>query len=283
MKVRIGTRGSELALIQTRAVISKLKSVSPDIETEVKIIKTAGDKSRKITGEGVFVKEINRTVLEGEADVGVHSLKDLPTSLPEQLTLSCVPERLDPSDVLVTKNGDELEDLPSESIIGTGSPRRIAEISCIRDDLNFKKIRGNVDTRIRKVEEGKYDGLITSSAALQRLGLEDKTSQKFDCRKVVPAGGQGALGIVCREGEAQKYLLPEIDDEEKHIEAASERAFLRELGLGCRSGAGVISKHDGKQITLYGVVNNERGRKTIELSGEDPSKLGIKAARELKK
>ncbi|KXB03254.1 hypothetical protein AKJ45_02045 [candidate division MSBL1 archaeon SCGC-AAA261F19] len=283
MEIKVGSRGSELALIQTRSVIQKLKSVSPDLEAEVEIIKTSGDLKKKPLGDGVFVKEIDRAVLNREVDIGVHSLKDEPTDLPEGLSLKCVPERLDPSDVLVAGTGQKLRDLPVGSIVGTGSPRRIAEVSRFRSDLEFESIRGNIPTRIEKVKEGSYDALITSYSALSRMDLEDEISQKFDPREeVIPAAGQGALGVVCRRGEESELLLTKINDEEKYTETSCERAFLKELGLGCRSGVGAISDVKGEKVKLLGLLNNEGGRNTVKMEGDDPIELGIRAGKAIK-
>ncbi|KXB04592.1 hypothetical protein AKJ48_02035 [candidate division MSBL1 archaeon SCGC-AAA261O19] len=282
MKLRIGTRGSNLALIQTWSVGDQIKTIKPEVEIELIIVKTSGDLRRKIKGSGIFAKEVNQAVLDGDADIGVHSLKDLPTKLPEGLSLVSIPERLTPNDVLITPNGARLSDLPSDSIIGTGSPRRRAEISHLRTDLKFKKIRGNVDTRIKKVESGDFDGLITSMAALERLGLEEKASQKFDFEEVVPAAGQGSLGVVGRKDDEKTSFLGEISDEKARLESICERAFLRELGLGCKAGAGVLARAKDNEIKTLAVLHDSEGRHLVKLRGSDPVELGEKAAREVR-
>lgn len=282
MEIKIGSRGSDLALIQTNTVMRKLKEANPAMEANIEVIKTSGDLRRKPSGDGVFVKEIDMAVLNGEIDIGVHSLKDEPTSLPKGLSLRCVPERLDPADVLVTEDGSLLEDLPGGAIIGTGSPRRRAEIARLRPDLELHDIRGNIPTRIEKVQNGGYDGLITSCAALKRMELEDVAAQKFEPSKVIPAAGQGALGVVCREGEESKWMLTEINNEEKYRQTTCERTFLKELGLGCRSSVGAIAETVGGKIKLLGGLSNEDGRQTVEMVGKDPFEIGSKAGKVLK-
>lgn len=281
MRLRIGTRGSQLALIQTQRVVERLKTVARDLETEIEVIRTSGDTRRATFVRGMFVNEINRAVLDGRADIGVHSLKDLPTELPEGLSLASVPERLSPNDVLVTRDGVGLDDFPPGSVIGTSSPRRRAEISCLRQDLKFKEIRGNVDTRVKKVMSGLFDGLVTSWAALERLGLQEKTAQKFSFEEVVPAAGQGALGVV-RRSDYECGFLTQINDERAYLEVICERAFLAELRMGCKACAGAVARAEGERIKLIAAAHDENGRHVVRLEGRDASELGGKAARKLK-
>lgn len=283
MRVRIGTRGSELALLQARSVAEQIESVQSDVYTELVEIETSGDRGRGGKGPGMFVKEVNRAVAEGEVDIGVHSLKDLPTDIPTELSLACVPERLSPNDVLVSPSGNDIHSLPSGSIIGTGSLRRKAEISAQRSDLEFEKIRGNVDTRIGKVEGGEYDALITSMAALERLGLTEKAVQEFEFEEVVPAAGQGSLGVVKRTGDGNVDFLNSIYDEDFHREAICERAYLKELGLGCRAGAGIIARVKDAEIKSLAVLHDSEGRRLVKLRGKDPAELGRRAASEVRK
>lgn len=283
MEIKVGTRGSDLALAQTKSVVSDLKSCHPNAEVEIETIKTSGDLKSKPFGDGVFVKEIDMAVLDGEIDIGVHSLKDEPTDLPEGLNLGCVPKRLNPCDVLIAKEGNNLRELKKGSLIGTGSPRRKREIGRLRPGLNFKNIRGNIPTRIEKVENGEYDALVTSYAAVDRMGLKGKISQKFDFKEVVPAAGQGALGVVCRSGEEEKLKLDKLNDEEKYLQTSCERSFLRELGLGCRSGVGAIAEVEDEYLRLFGVLNEEgKERLTVKMEGEDPIELGKRAGEVIK-
>lgn len=277
MKLKIGTRGSRLALLQTRIVVKKLKAVVPDLREDIKTIKTAGDLRRGKVGIGAFVNEINRAALRGTIDIGVHSLKDLPTRLPEGLELACVPDRATPNDALISRDNVGLFNLPKGSVIGTDSPRRIAEISSLRHDLKFKKIRGNVDTRIRKVDEGLYDGAIIALAALERLGIRDRAAQVFGLEEVVPAPGQGALAVV-RRRDAGLGFLKKINDARAWKEVTCERTFLEELGSGCHGRAGAVAKVEGKNIELVAVVH-DGGRRLIKLTGRNPVTVGRKAGR----
>ncbi len=275
MKLRIGTRGSRLALLQAQNVVDKLRAAVPHLQVDIDVIKTAGDMPRRKTSPGMFVNEINRAVLRGEVDIGVHSLKDLPATLPRGVEIACVPERRSPNDVLVSRGNLYLKSLPRESVIGTDSPRRMAEISSLRPDLRFKKIRGNIDTRVRKVDEGLYDGAIIALAALERLGIRDRAAQTFELDEVVPAPGQGALAVVCRRGAGHESLR-EINDKRAWSEVTCERAFLGELEGGCKVGAGAVARVNGKTIDLIAVVH-DGGRRLLKLAGRNPIELGKKA------
>lgn len=278
MELRIGTRGSKLALLQTQRVVKKLEKEVPDIEVEVKVIRTAGDLRHGRAGFGMFVNEINRAVLRGDIDIGVHSLKDLPTRLPKGLELACVPERLDPNDALISRSGVNLYNLPQRSVIGTSSSRRKAEIFHLRPDLKTRKIRGNIDTRIKKMKDGFYDAVVISWAALERLGLWKEAAQKFTFEEMVPAVGQGAIGVVCKKGGV--HFLDKINDELAWREVTCERAFLAELGVGCRACAGAVAKTGSGTIELTAMVH-VGGRVLLKLKGRDPTELGKKAGRML--
>ena len=277
MRVRIGTRGSKLAIVQTQRVIKKMKSVIPNMEPQIEIIKTSGDIQGEALGSGMFVNEINQAVLLGKVDIGIHSLKDLPTKLPEGLTISCVPERLSPNDVLISRYDSALYELPSGAIVGVSCPRRRAELKHLRQDLRLEDIRGNIDTRIQKMKNGNYDAIVVALAALERLGLEALISQRFDLDEVVPAAGQGALAVVCREGYDLIDELKEINDEKAWLETCCERFFLEKLGAGCSSSAGAVAKSSSKEIELI-VVTHRRNRILLKLRGKDPRNLGEKAA-----
>lgn len=277
MKLRIGTRGSELALLQTRRVVEKLKVAIPDLKEEIKIIRTAGDLRHGKAKLGMFVSEINRAVLNGEIDIGVHSLKDLPTMLPEGLMLACIPERLAPNDALVSRDGSRLYELPPNAVIGTSSPRRRAEILHLRDDLRIMDIRGNIATRLRKLEDEVYDAIIVARAALERLNLLEMVAQEFGLEEVVPAVGQGAIGVVCREKEAHDFFV-QINDGIAWREITCERAFLRELDGGCKVKAGGVARASGEGIKIIAAIHLD-GRRFIKLGGKDPKKVGIQAAK----
>ncbi|MFN4133240.1 MAG: hydroxymethylbilane synthase [Candidatus Hadarchaeales archaeon] len=273
MKVRIGTRGSRLALAQTQRVIKKLKAVAPKLKPEVMVIRTSGDAGLR-KKPGAFVNEINMALLEGKIDIGVHSLKDLPTKLPGGVVLACVPERLRPNDALVSRENTDIWKLPSGAVIGTDSPRRVAELSSLRPDLKFKEIRGNVDTRIRKIEDGIYDATVVALAALERLGL-NRAAQIFKLDEVVPAVGQGALAITARVDMIYPFLK-KINDQKAWIETTCERVFLESLGGGCKSGAGAVARVMNGKIQLICVVHRG-GRRLLKLTGSDPVELGRKA------
>lgn len=278
MKIKIGTRGSKLALLQTEIVLEKLRKAVPGIEGEIGVIKTTGDiRQRGGIITGMFVNEINRAVLRGDVDIGVHSLKDLPTGLPKGLEIACVPERRSPNDALVSRGKRSFWSLRRGAVIGTDSPRRMAELSSLRPDLKFKKIRGNVETRMGKVDDGLYDGAVIALAALERLGIEDRASQIFGLDEVVPAPGQGALAVVKRRGKGFGFLK-KINDAAAWKEVVSERAFLEEVGSGCRGGAGAVAAAKGKKIELIAVVH-DGGRLLLKIKGGNPIELGKKAGR----
>jgi hydroxymethylbilane synthase len=281
--IRVGTRGSQLAMIQTQRVVEKLKGHIPGLEVEIKVIKTTGDLFLKPRTAGRFVDEINRALINGDIDVGVHSLKDLPTGLHPKIMLACVPERLAPNDVLVSHDGSTLHELPGGSIVGTSSPRRKAEILHIRPDLVTADMRGNVPTRLKDVESRKYDAAVLARAGLERLGLTEKIAQEFNLEEVVPAPGQGALGVVCRRGDEgilDKLLL--INDGDAWREVICERTFAGALGLGCGVPIGAVARTAGEEIELIAVVHSN-GRWTLRLRGRDPVELGRRAARILSK
>lgn len=277
--VKVGTRGSKLALVQTQRVIEKLKEAIPDLELEIKVIKTTGDLSLRTSTAGIFVDEINRALVNGEIDMGIHSLKDLPTKLPPGIKLACVPERLAPNDVLVSRDGSTLYELPSGSIVGTSSPRRRAEILNIRPDLVISDMRGNVPTRLESVESGRYDAAVFARAGLERLNLTEKISQEFNLEEVVPAPGQGALGVVCRSDDEEIFdKLLRINDKDAWRETICERTFAKALGLGCEMPMGAVARMVGDQIELIAVVHSN-GRRMLRLGGRDPVELGRGAAR----
>lgn len=278
MRVRIGTRGSNLAMIQTQRVIEKVKSIIPNLVPEVKIIKTSGDMRQNIVESGIFVNEINKAVLQKKVDIGIHSLKDLPTKLPKGLTLACIPERLSPNDVLLSRDNSGLYELPSGAIIGASCPRRKAEIKHLRQDLRLDVIRGNIETRIKKMQDGHYDGIIMALAALERLGLQGLISQLFKLEEVVPAPGQGALAVVCREDDDLGQKMTEINDEKAWQETTCERTFLEKLKFGCMSSAGAVARSKSGKIQLIAVIHHG-GRLLLKLGGKEPRALGEKAAR----
>ncbi|MEW6297692.1 MAG: hydroxymethylbilane synthase [Thermodesulfobacteriota bacterium] len=238
--IRIGTRGSALALWQATWVKTRLENLWPGLTVELVPIKTSGDKIQDISlaqlgGKGLFVKEIEEALLAGTVDVAVHSMKDLPGELPDGLILSAIPEREDPRDVLITRYGETLMELPAGTRVGTSSLRRQAQLLALRPDLRVETLRGNVDTRLRRQQEGSVDAVVLAAAGLKRLGIAPKYSQILDEQTFLPAIGQGALGIESRADDKVVALVRPLHHEETAIAVSAERAFLRRMGGSCRT------------------------------------------------
>jgi hydroxymethylbilane synthase len=284
----IGTRGSRLALRQVEMVQQMLRAAHPSIALDVREIKTEGDRSAaplsEIGGLGVFTKAIEDALLAGEIDVAVHSLKDLPPALTPGLTLAAIPERGDVRDALVTRDGRTLAELPSGARIGTGSERRAVQLKALRSDVETVEIRGNVDTRIRKVEAGEYHGAVLAMVGLERLGVEAKAAQVFNTYEMVPAVGQAALAVQTREDDDEAIeLIRAVDHADTRAAVTSERAFLERLGAGCRMPVGAYAQiRDGELaldaiIGIDGAIERASGRAPIE----DAAALGESIASSL--
>nr|WP_302595887.1 hydroxymethylbilane synthase [uncultured Cellulosilyticum sp.] len=293
MKVRVGTRGSKLALTQTNWVVEQLRAHNPGVEFEIQIIKTKGDMVQhipldKIGDKGLFTKEIEMKLLDGSIDIAVHSMKDMPSSLPEGLKFSYTPPREDPRDALVLKEGyHSLEDLPQGATIGTGSKRRKYQLLTLRPDLNIVPIRGNVDTRIRKIETENLDGVVLAAAGLKRVGLEEKISCYLEPEQVLPAPAQGVLAIeVRKENPEVDALMATIYDEVAALQIEAERTFLDTLEGSCHIPVGAYCKVESENITLTGLYGDEEGHILIKrsLSGKrtEAKALGRKLAKEVK-
>ncbi len=291
MKIRIGTRKSKLALWQANYVASQLKKHFPDIEVELVKITTKGDKIldvplAKVGGKGLFVKEIEEAMLRNEIDIAVHSLKDVPTYFPEGLGLVAITEREDPRDAFLSVKYSSIEEMPKGAVLGTSSLRRKAQILEKRKDLVIKDLRGNVDTRIRKLEEGQYDGIILAYAGLKRLGLENKVKQIFEPDYMIPAVAQGFLGIEARlDDEETKRIVSVLNHRESELRAKAERAFLKTLEGGCQVPlAGYAEIIDGV-LKITGFVSDLEGERvfkdTVEGKPEDAESLGETLANKL--
>ena len=291
MKIRIGTRKSKLALWQANYVASQLKKHFPDIEVELVKITTKGDKIldvplAKVGGKGLFVKEIEEAMLRNEIDIAVHSLKDVPTYFPEGLGLVAITEREDPRDAFLSVKYSSIEEMPEGAVLGTSSLRRKAQILEKRKDLVIKDLRGNVDTRIRKLEEGQYDGIILAYAGLKRLGLENKVKQIFEPDYMIPAVAQGFLGIEARlDDEETKRVVSVLNHRESELRAKAERAFLKTLEGGCQVPlAGYAEMIDGV-LKITGFVSDLEGKRvfkdTVEGKPEDAESLGETLANKL--
>jgi len=263
----IGSRGSRLALWQAEQAKDRLLALNPDFEIQIDVIKTTGDVKPDplsvIGGKGVFTKELEEALLDKRIDIAVHSLKDLPTIIPERLSISAICEREDPRDALVLRDGSHaasLRDLSEKSVVGTSSQRRLAQLKALRSDLVIKDLRGNVDTRVRKLDEGQYDALILASAGLIRLGLRDRISAAISPSEILPAVGQGAIGIEVRaDDHVALEATSKLNHHETELACRAERAFLRSLGGGCQFPIAAHAIVDGEMLKLEGLVAKPDG------------------------
>lgn len=281
----IGSRGSQLALWQARHVAEQLGAAG--IDTRIEIIKTTGDRLQtsklpQATGKGIFTKEIEEALLAGSIDLAVHSLKDLPAELPKGLTIAAIPEREDARDALV---GCRLADLPDGARIGTGSGRRAAQLRTLRPDVRTEPIRGNVDTRIRKLREGQYDALLLAAAGLRRLGLAHEIADLFSPQQICPAPGQGALAIETRAHKDAFDICAELNHEPSRQAVECERAVLAALGGGCDLPMGAFAEIRNGALEVMAVVISPDGahRVQAEATGDPgaPEELGRRIARAL--
>lgn len=285
--IRVGTRESKLAVVQSQWVIDQIGKKFPQLQFELIKIKTSGDvildqRLDKIGGKGLFIKELESALIKGTIDIAVHSIKDMPTELPEELAISAISKREDARDALVTAHGRTLAELPPNAVIGTSSLRREVQILQKNPGLKMKTLRGNVLTRINKLLEGEYDGIILAMAGLKRLGLEDKAAQCFNVEDMIPAVGQGALGIETRKGEDIDYLLQSVHDEETALAVEAERAFLIKLNGGCSIPIGAHAVIDGDRMKVSGMLAEENGadmsKASVEGSKYDGVELGERLA-----
>ena len=277
----IGSRGSKLALWQAEHARARLQQLNQQIDIRIEIIKTTGDVKKDplsvIGGKGVFTKELEDALIDGRIDIAVHSLKDLPTILPAGLTISAICEREDARDALVLAAGSEFDataigNLPRGAIVGTSSPRRLAQLRCyFGHDLIIKDLRGNVDTRIRKLDEGQYDALILASAGLVRLGLHDRISLRIPISHMLPAVGQGAIAIETRsDNELALETTRKLDHRETRLACLAERSFLRGLGGGCQLPIAAHAIIEQNLLKLEGLVAKPDGSKRIQDSVSGP-------------
>ncbi len=274
MKLICGTRGSKLALIQTNAVLDSLRVMNPDVTFEVKVVKTLGDEDAKnplftIDRRGIFEKELGLAIAKGEIDLAVHSLKDVPIEETPDNEVAAIPKRGSPHDVLISKNRVPLEALSNCGVVGTGSLRRLAMVKHLRPDLQVKAIRGNVDTRIRKVDEGEFDGVIVAEAGLERMGIDKLIAERFAFDKFTPAAGQGALAVTAKKGNNEVIeLLRTIDDPLTRGEVVAERAVVLALEGGCRVPIGTIGRAHNNGLSLYACVFSLDGGEKITSSAD---------------
>ncbi len=285
--LRIGSRGSKLAVIQAEYVRDQLVSLNPGVEFEMVTVTTTGDQNTTVSleqlgGEGVFVKELEEALLKKQIDIAVHSLKDMLTTIPDNLRLAAVPQRVDPRDVLISPGG-KLAELPNGAKIGTGSQRRAVQIRALRPDLEICGLRGNINTRINKAFSDDLDGIVMAAAALIRLGMEDKITEYLSIEDFVPAVGQGALGIEIRANDARTYeIVAPLDHQLGCQCVTAERSFLRALGGGCRAPIAALGLVENEQLSLNGIVSDPQGntilRAGIEGNAFDPERVGTELA-----
>ena len=268
--VRIGTRGSKLALWQAEWVKSRLENLHSGLAVELTIIKTKGDKIldvplAKVGGKGLFVKEIEAALSSGSIDLAVHSMKDMPAEIPTGLCIGAVPAREVPVDALIAREGQTLETLPRGARIGTSSLRRASQLRRARPDIEIVPLRGNLDTRLRKLDEGQMEAIVLAAAGVRRLGLEARISQKLDTEIMLPAVGQGALCIETRDGDTTiAPLVAPLEDAATRIAVTAERAYLHRLEGGCQVPiAGHATLLDGR-LTLCGLVSDLEGQTVIK-------------------
>ncbi len=289
--MRIGTRGSLLALTQSGSIQRRIETLRPGVKVELTVIRTTGDRIQdvplaKVGGKGLFVKEIEEALLAREVDLAVHSMKDVPAVLPQGLTIGVIPVREDPRDVLITRKAGGLMDLPRGALVGSSSLRRAAQVRSLRPDLRVETLRGNLDTRLRKLEEGLYDAIILAAAGLHRMGWQDRITDYLQVERFLPAVGQGALGLELRNDDgALRELLAPLHHEETADAVGAERSFLEALEGGCQVPIGGHARMREDRLELTGLVASVDGTKVLRATRtaprEDSALLGLQVAREL--
>ena len=282
-EVRIATRRSALALAQAQGVADMIRASHPGTTVSLVEVETAGDRNlvgpiAQLSEVGAFVRAVQAAVRDHGADLAVHSLKDLPVVGPDDLVLAAFPERVSPLDVMV---GSALKDLPSGAVVGTGSPRRSAQLTRLHPDLKTAELRGNVETRLRKVRDGEVDAAILAEAGLARLGRADAIEQRLDPEQMVPAPGQGALAVEARVGSGAAELAATIDDPEIRPLLLAERTLRAETGAGCRSSLGALATREFGQIRFEAFVVDDKGARHAVVHGASPDEVVSEARKEL--
>ncbi|MEX0800016.1 MAG: hydroxymethylbilane synthase [Dehalococcoidia bacterium] len=286
----VGSRGSPLSRRQTEIALEPIRLAHPEAAIETRAVRTEGDRSSasltEIGGRGVFVAELEAALLRGDIDIAVHSLKDMPSHCADGLAIASVSVRADVRDALISRDGAKLVGLAAGAVVGTGSPRRAAQLLAARPGLRVADIRGNVDTRIRKVKDGDYDATVLAAAGLARMGWLDRATELFSTDVMLPAVGQGALALQVRADDAEAVaLVAAADDPDTHRATAAERAFEARLGGGCHSAIAALAEVTGDRVHLRGLVATTDGRELLrgEIEGalEDAEPLGAELAEAL--
>ncbi|WP_432358348.1 hydroxymethylbilane synthase [Sporosarcina sp. UB5] len=290
-KIIVGSRRSKLALTQTNWFIDQMKAAGAPFEFEVKEIVTKGDRIldvmlSKVGGKGLFVKEIQQALFDKEIDFAVHSMKDMPAALPEGLMIGCIPPRVDARDAFISKGHVKFMDLPVGAVVGTSSLRRSSQLLMLRPDIEIKWIRGNIDTRLKKMNEGEYDAIILAAAGLKRIGWSDDVVTEYlsieDC---IPAIGQGALAIECRSDDDELLAaLKEISDDKTWLEVEAERTFLSEMDGSCQVPIAGIAEYDGEEIEFTGFIASPDAKQVFKktVRGTDAVEVGKSVASALR-
>jgi hydroxymethylbilane synthase len=289
--IKIGTRGSLLATTQSTWVKNQIEAAHPGVSVELVIIVTKGDKIldvplAKVGGKGLFVKEIEEALLRRDVDLAVHSMKDVPSELPEELHLGIIPLRENPHDAFISTGYATLADLPQGATVGTSSLRRRSQLAALRPDLEIVDLRGNLDTRLRKLEEGQFQAIILAAAGLNRLGMSSRATGYFTAREMLPAVGQGALGIELRKDDAELLEgLAFLNDAKTTVAVSAERAFLFRLEGGCQVPIGAFAEVNNGRVELTGLVASVDGKVVLKdsISGpvEEAQKLGTQLANKI--
>jgi hydroxymethylbilane synthase len=284
--VRVGSRKSRLAMAQSKWVIEQVIKKHPDIEFQLVGIQTKGDiildqRLDKIGGKGLFIKELENAILDGTIDIAVHSMKDMPADIPEGLEIAAVSKREDPRDVLVTGSGVRFNELPVGAVLGTSSARREVQVLLKRPDLRIKTLRGNVNTRLDKLTGNEYDAIMLAAAGLNRLGLGERCVQYFEVDDIIPAVGQGILGVETRKGENVDYLMDTIHSAESAVQIEAERAFLIRLNGGCTIPMAAHAVIEGRRIKVYGMLASDDGKVSVRDIVEGEKDSAAQLGREL--
>lgn len=293
MMLKVGTRGSKLSIMQTKAVLRDIKSIYSEVEFKIKTIKTLGDTERNkplftIDSKGIFEREIDQAVMKGEVDLAVHSLKDIPILEQTETIIAAIPQRGSRHDVLISKDNVHLSEMPKGATVGTGSLRRLAQIKYLRPDVEVVPIRGNIDTRIRKVKKGEVDAIVVAEAGLERLGLKDKITERFSLDQFPSAAGQGALAVVTRKDNGKVIeVVRVVDKPQTRAEITAERSLVLHLEGGCRVPIGAVGRADGGKLSLHGCIFSLNSRKKISAFAEgtlgEARELGKQVAQSLLK